>query len=280
MKRADLLELLFAPGSLSSRYQPIFDLSSGRPEAIGVEGLMRGPYGTNLEPAGVLFEYVRWKGQERRMDRFCLELFLSQAAQLPPHITLSLNVHASTLCGDAGFAGFLAALAERHGFEPERLMIEVLEHAPAWDQKSFRDGLVALKRLGVMVALDDVGVGYTSFGTILRTRPDFLKIDSLLIRGCDLDEGRRIVIETIRSMAERLESRVIAEGVETAEELQTVLDLRIPLIQGFYLSPTLDLRQAGQLLTEILRPPMRAATAPEARPETRLGNVLPLRGGC
>src|SRR5258708_31802647 len=126
----DLLETLFTPRSLSIVFQRIFDITSDRPETWGIEALTRGAPGTHFERAGVLFDYVRLKHQESKVDRLCMAEALACASALDHLCVLSLNVHASTLERADDLALFLEAAAARSGICPFRILVEIDQHRP------------------------------------------------------------------------------------------------------------------------------------------------------
>ncbi|HVR41833.1 MAG TPA: EAL domain-containing protein, partial [Thermoanaerobaculia bacterium] len=233
---ASLLDAVLAPGGISITLQPIFEMSEGRQRVTAVECLSRGPRGTNLEPANVLFEYVRRKKEETAVDRACVMAGLMATRSLPSSIRINLNVHASTLGRDRAFVGFLQSAADACGIDPSRLVVEIVEHSPYWDGPGFMKTLDALRAIGIAIALDDVGLGYSNYKMMIDTHPQYLKLDRYLIQGCDADPYRRIVLGSIRRLASELGAEVVAEGVETTAELETLLGIGIQRVQGYLLS--------------------------------------------
>src|SRR4051812_3338112 len=107
-----LLSKLFFPGSITPVFQPIVN-TAGSVHLHGLEALSRGPRGTHLESADVMFDYVRLKGVEAEVDRRCIALALEAACELDVETRLSFNVHAKTLACDAAFVPDLLGLLER-----------------------------------------------------------------------------------------------------------------------------------------------------------------------
>jgi EAL domain-containing protein (putative c-di-GMP-specific phosphodiesterase class I) len=246
-----VLEQLLAPGALHPVFQPIVDVS--RPGALrlhALEALMRGPRGTNLEHAGVLFEYVRRRHEEARIDRACYAAVLEAAAALPGQPRVSINVHASTLVKDRGFVAFLAEGAEARGVALSRLILELLEHTPFWDVRPLLEALGEVRRLGIEVALDDVGVGQSNYRMMVECRPDYFKLDRYFMVGLGEDRYRQAVVASLASLARTLGARAVAEGVEQERDLQLVADLGVDLVQGYLLArpmPAAELRARGSL---------------------------------
>lgn len=231
-----LLHQILANGGLSVLFQPIFNFAGGRPELFAMEALARGPRGSNVERADVLFEYVRRKGREIDVDHACIDAVLATAAAVPAQAAISINVHAATLEQDDHFAAFIAAACARNGIAVTRLILEIVEQQKYWDDTRFFRTIATLREAGVRIALDDIGLGYSNYRTLIEVRPDFFKIDRYFVTGCAAKDNARAAIESIVLLASRLGGRAIAEGIESAGDLRTVRELGIDLAQGFHLA--------------------------------------------
>lgn len=238
------LNRILQPGAITPVYQPIFRVNGATSSIEGMECLSRGPKGTNFESAEVLFEYVRLKREESLVDRACLAAAFRGASSLPSTLRLSINVHASTLGRDHGFIAFLQSTAAATGIALPRVMIEIVEHAPSWDNISFQSSLEQLRQLGMSIALDDIGLGQSNFKMLLDVRPNFLKLDSYFVAGCTGDKHRRAVIGALRTLAREFEAEIVAEGVENADDAATLQGLDITLMQGFHFAEPLTLDAA------------------------------------
>lgn len=233
------LDVLLDPGGLSVVFQPIVEIHPRGWRLYALECLARGPKGTNLERADALFEYVRRRRQTPVVDRACIAAALRDAAALPGAPALSVNVHASTLGSDPGFVPFLADLARRYAVALARMTIEIVEHAGCRDWPAFLGALDELRRAGVAVALDDVGLGELSYWMLLECRPDYLKIDRYLVRGAPGDPRRQGILRSIVDLGRALGARVVAEGVEDDADLDTIAEIGIRLAQGYLFSEPL-----------------------------------------
>jgi len=241
------LDAILLPGGILPVFQPICAVAGGRHTITGYECLSRGPRGTNLEAANVLFDYVRLKREESAVDRVCIRAALVAARILPLQARLCINVHASTLGRDAGFVDFLRNTMDDCGIGMNRLTVEVVEHAPPWDDLAFLATLDRLRMLGVAIALDDVGLGQSNFKMLLDVRPDYMKIDRYFVVRCAEDPDRQAVIEVVNGLARHFGAQVIAEGVEDLATLQTLERLGIGLMQGFYFSRPMEALAAGAM---------------------------------
>lgn len=237
MKPTTLLQEVLADGGLSTVFQPILDVQSSRPVLFAVEALSRGPKGSNAERAEVLFEYVRRKGKEVEVDRACTAAALKAAASISLDCALSINVHASTLERDELWMDFLSEACDLHRVPLQRIILEIVEQQKFWDERRFFRTLDNLRATGVRIALDDIGLGYSNHRMLIEIRPEFFKIDRYFVTRSGNNPHVRAVIESIALLADRLGARVIGEGVESEDDLQTLRGLGIRLLQGYYLAP-------------------------------------------
>jgi len=266
MRDRCLLDRLLEPGALSVVFQPIWECSAVSRRVHGLECLIRGPRGTNMEDPDVLLEYVRRKREESLLDRVCVATALASAVGLPGAPRLSLNVHASTLGRDQEFVRFLELTSGQHGVELTRLSIEIVEHAPPWDGPSFLTAIDDLRSRGVKIALDDVGLGQSNYKMILDARPDYFKLDRYFVQGASTDFHRQAVLESVTQLARRFGGRVVAEGVETVADFDVVTGQGIDLIQGFLFAPALT--HVGLTASRMLEGPLPlpGAATPAAPP--------------
>jgi EAL domain-containing protein (putative c-di-GMP-specific phosphodiesterase class I) len=227
-----MLDTLLSPGALTTLFQPIVHEPSRRVHAF--ECLTRGPAGTNFQSADVLFEYARRKGAEGILDRACASQALVTAArELPPAADVAINIHASTLGRDTGFARDFERLASSCDVAPARVIVEIVEHAPVLNHRDFITSLENLRLAGFRIALDDVGLGYSNFKMMVDCAPDYLKIERHFTCGAESDPRRCAVIESVAGFARRVGARVVAEGVEEESERAFLTSLGIDLMQGY-----------------------------------------------
>ena len=248
MKADAFLEVVLGPNALSVVYQPIFDIRSTQLSVHALECLVRGPKGTPLELAQVLFEHVQRLGAETLMDRLCVAMGLRGARGLPGGTRLSLNVHASTLARDHEFVRFLSDTASVCRISEDHLIIELVEHSPASDGAGLLSALNELRSLNMRIALDDVGVGHSNYQMIIDARPDYFKIDRQFVRASCGDASRQAVLESVVQLASKLDACTVAEGVETEEDLETVRRLGVDFVQGHLLGAPLGAEDAVEQL--------------------------------
>lgn len=234
--KATLMHGILAEGGISVVFQPVFEIRDGATRVFAIEALSRGPKGSNAERADVLFEYVRRKGKEADVDRACLRAALLRAHDVPHPVAISLNVHASTVERDDDFPQFLLSECAVNGIAPSAVILEIVEQQKYSDEVQFFGAIDRLRAEGVRIALDDIGLGYSNYRTVIELRPDFYKIDRYFVTGCKRKDSARAAIESIVLLADRLHGRVIAEGIESPDDLETVAGLGIDLVQGYHLA--------------------------------------------
>jgi EAL domain-containing protein (putative c-di-GMP-specific phosphodiesterase class I) len=139
-----------------------------------------------------------------------------------------VNVPAETLLGPELLALAAPDIAPR-------LVLELTEHMPIQDYGPVLCALGPLRNRGVQLAVDDTGAGYASLRHILTLTPDIIKLDGSLVRGIQHDPARRALAAALISFATDTETRLIAEGVETGDELATLTALGIRWVQGYHL---------------------------------------------
>ena len=190
------------------------------------------PRPTNVETAPLLFEYARRKQAENQIDRACVAQALQAARALPAGMRFAVNVHASTLGRERDFALYLQDLATQYGLDLARVTVEIVENLPFWDEVGFFRTLEALRGLGVKIALDDIGMGYSNYRMMLDARPDYFKIDRYLVEGSHSDYARQVVLESIVGLADKLNATVVAEGITNQADLDTARRYGLRLMQG------------------------------------------------
>ena len=232
-----LLNTLFQPLGIEPYFQPIFLVRDGKLSLVGLECLSRGPAGTPFANAEALFAYARYKRAEPVVDQECITLALKAASRIPEDIFISVNAHASTLSRCSDFAEWLCSCALSNPITLNRLTVEIVEHAPVWNKVEFQRALGDLRKAGIKIALDDLGLGHSNYQMIVDARPDYFKIDRYFVHGCFLDKQRKAVVSSIAKLAADLQGRVVAEGVERADDLQELQSIGIDLFQSFLFCP-------------------------------------------
>lgn len=127
------------------------------------------------------------------------------------------------------------------GEAPGRLAIELTEHAPVADYDALCEGLTPLRRQGMQLVVDDAGAGFASLRHILRLAPDAIKLDRMLVGGIHRDRAKRALASALVAFTRDMGTTIIAEGIESREELDVLRELGVSHGQGFYLGRPLPL---------------------------------------
>ena len=137
----------------------------------------------------------------------------------------------------------LQQLLERLRLRPSDVVFEISERESIGNFAMFREARDHFASLGLGIALDDTGVGYSSLEAVLELAPDFIKVDRVLVRSIDTDPPRQELLRSLNAVAAKLGARVIAEGIETSEELATLQALGVPFGQVYLLGRAAPLRR-------------------------------------
>lgn len=222
----DQIRQVIDDSSLEFVFQPIADLGSSR--VVGVEALSRFPVAPSRPPAR-WFEEAWAVGLGVDLELAALKGAIKASSRLPRGIFLAVNLSPATLSSTR--LREILAIAPRR-----RLVVEITEHAPVDDYAALREALAFVRGAGGWIAVDDVGAGYSSLQHILEISPDAIKLDLGLTRDIHLDSGRRSLASAFTRFASDMGVMIMAEGIETAEELAALRKLGIEYGQGFFLA--------------------------------------------
>jgi EAL domain-containing protein (putative c-di-GMP-specific phosphodiesterase class I) len=227
-------------GELSSVYEPIVDVATKT--VFGYEALARGPAGTEFHSPIALFDTAEEEAMIFELDCLCRRSGLDGAVGLPSGTRLFLNVRPTTIHDPSFRPEALIRTLERSRLQPSDVVFEISEQESIESFTVFREIRDEYKNLGFQFALDDTGAGYASLQAVIELEPDFIKVDRALITGLDMDPARQTLLGALQSVAGGLGARIIAEGLDTLEELETLGELGIPFGQGWLFGKPTPLR--------------------------------------
>ena len=217
---------------ITTLFQPIFRLPQRK--LVGFEALSRGPEATYLEPAENLFGFAMRSGMLGELEQLCVERALASAHRLPFGSTLFVNLSFRGLEHLESGQGGLAHIVRQAGWSPREFVLEITEHTYAEDPEGIAKRVWKLREQGFRVAIDDMGTGYSSLHTLAELRPDYIKLDHMLVRDLASEPIKRNLVSAITGFARTSQSLVIAEGVERQEEVSALQELGVYLIQGYF----------------------------------------------
>ena len=271
---------------LNMVYQPIIDLRRG--EVLGWEALARGPAAGNFSSPKNMFDFAEEVGLVFRLEQTCREQAVKNLGEMKTDQKLFLNIHPQTM-GDPAFrSGETLHLLADHGLKPSNVVFEITERHSVNDFTLFYRTLEHYRSQGYLVAIDDVGTGYSGLSRIAELRPDFMKVDMSLVQGIDTNPVQRALMESLVTLAEKIGCSLIAEGIERETELSSLMSMGVHFAQGFYLArpaspkpqPSTELpflleTQKSSLNEMKCSIPVRdlAESVPQVGPETKVKEV-------
>ena len=246
----DQLHYAIEREELLLHYQPKINLATGG--ITGIEALVRWRHPDRglippadfiaiAEECGLIVPIGRWVLREA-----CRQAQVWKTAGLSP-VCIAVNISAVEL-RTPGFAAGVRAILADTGLPAHCLELELTETALIEDSRSVADVLRELKEIGVLLALDDFGTGYSSLSYLKRFPIDALKIDRSFVRHLTTDKDDAGIVTAVIGMGDNLHMRVVAEGVETREQLAMLQEYGCPQGQGYYFSRPLPAAEFGDLL--------------------------------
>jgi predicted signal transduction protein with EAL and GGDEF domain len=226
---------------LELHYQPIVSLSDRR--LVGVEALVRWNHPSRGKlPPETFMDVAEETGLVTRIDNWALNQACDQARNWQgarnSAVSVSVNISAQGFA-QPDIVPSVANALRRTGLDPSRLRLELTESVAMADAERARIVLLELKALGIRLSLDDFGIGYSSLSYLQRFPVDALKIDRSFVAGIDQNSECREIVRSILNLARSLRISVIAEGTETAAQVEYLDSLRCEFGQGYYFSPPL-----------------------------------------
>jgi len=229
-RRKQIFELVIEK-QIYSVYEPIVEVTSRT--VFGYEALARGPDGTELHWPATLFEMATEQDLVFQLDCLCRQSGLDGARDLPGDAKLFLNVRPSTIHDPNFRAEALERTLQRCQLSPSDVVFEISEQESIANFDIFREVRDYYGKLGFQIALDDVGAGYASLEAVMELAPEFIKVDRAFCTKIDQDPGREQLLRALQSLADRIGARIIGEGLDTLEELETLGRIGIEFGQGW-----------------------------------------------
>ncbi len=234
IKQPDIKKIL-RNKALTAHFQQVVYVT--RKVVCGMEGLIRGTEaGATVSPKA-LFDAAHKKGLTLELDRLCREKVLEAFGRIYPQNKdklLFLNLDASILDNVTG-SQFLLRQAQKYGINPQNIVVEINE-TKVQDNEELKAFITFYRKAGFLIALDDVGAGFSNLDRIPIVKPDIIKVDIGLVRNIQNDFHKQEVVKSLIRLATQIGAMVVAEGVETEEEAIETLRLGVNMIQGFYFS--------------------------------------------
>jgi sensor c-di-GMP phosphodiesterase-like protein len=252
-------------GELVPYYQPIVDIRSGQLQGAEVLVRWRKPDGTLVLP-GAFIPLAESSGLIREMTRdlmkrVCVEA--GSALSRRPGLKVSFNF-AGKLFSDETIVKDVRGIFANAPIRLSQVVLEVTERDPIENFAETRQIIAALQRLGVRLAIDDVGTGHSGLSYMLKLGVDIIKIDKMFVDAIGTDRNSTTIVETLVDLAHNMRMDVVAEGVETFEQVVHLRELGIRSAQGYVFAPPLPGSAFLQLVEAIdPLPAAEPAVAPD-----------------
>ena len=246
------IHLALARNEFSLFFQPIVDITENR--LVGAEALIRWHHPRDgLIPPDTFIPLAEETGLIVEIGHWCLETACQQLVQWQKEgkeYYISINISGRQIPDGLPPTRIASAIA-RHGIDASRLIIELTEGILLADVHRARQWLIAVRQQGCRVYLDDFGTGYSSLSYLKRFPVDTIKIDKSFVRDMGSDTEDRTLVETIIVMARTLGMRVVAEGVETSNQLALLRSMGCHYTQGYYFSKPVPIGEFAMAIERI-----------------------------
>jgi diguanylate cyclase (GGDEF)-like protein/PAS domain S-box-containing protein len=239
-------------GTLSMHYQPIVNLATT--EVVGFEALMRWKHAERgWVPPDVFIPLAEQSDLILELGAFALNEAVTAASSwiqtgaqnIRPYVSVNLSAHQFQ---DPGLASKIEGALTMSGLPPRCLVIEITESVTLLDVAETSSVVERLNRLGVDFALDDFGTGYSSLSYLAALSPRIIKVDQSFVNPSLESERNDTLLEAIISLGNKLDGTMLAEGIETVEQLERLRQLDCELGQGFLFSPAVPVGEVPEIL--------------------------------
>ncbi|MBO5239033.1 MAG: GGDEF domain-containing protein [Lachnospiraceae bacterium] len=242
---AEHLETIIKDQLITPVFQPIVSLQDG--SVFGFEALSRITQDGLFANVEDMFRYAEHTNNIWNLEQVCRRAILRAISQQKDsfdsyHAKLFINVNPKVLHDDKFQAGFTREYTSRYGINTDRITFEVTERERVQDEESFTNAINHYKLQDYQIAIDDVGVAYSGLNRICSLTPNYIKLDTALVRNVHNNPTKYALIKGLVEFSVNSGTRLIAEGIETQKELAVLIDLGVQYGQGFYLA-----RPAAQL---------------------------------
>ncbi|MDN4501612.1 EAL domain-containing protein [Alteromonadaceae bacterium BrNp21-10] len=228
------LQQILINESVTSLYQPIIDKYTG--DIFAYEALSRGPSNSVLHSPIQLFEQAHQHNLLNEVEKLCRQQAIKGYVKQQLPGKLFINISPEALVHDNHQKGKTLELLKTLGLSTSQIVIELTEQYPGTDEKITLNALKYYQEMGFAIALDDLGAGYSSLRLWSQVKPEFVKIDRHFIENIDADATKQEFVRSFVEIAQSMQCKVIAEGIETEAEFEYLCKLKIDYLQGYYFS--------------------------------------------
>jgi len=222
---------ILAQKNIRTVFQPIVALADG--VIIGYEALSRGPEGSPLERPDALFRLAHKYNLIWELEYLCRTKALERVGDMGSDKMVFINIDPQCIDDQRFQKGLTRDLLEKYGLDAGNVIFEITERTAIDDYKKFRKLLDNYTSQGYKIAIDDTGSGYSGLRLLAQTHPHYIKVDMDMVRDIDKDGLKQAMMRALYDFSVITNSKIIAEGIETVDELNTIMDIGIPYGQGY-----------------------------------------------
>lgn len=224
------IESIIENANITTYFQPIISIK--KKSIVGLEALSRGIFVGNIIPWFNILSLASDKNLVVELDRLCLETALENFKPIYPEnrdFNFCLNIASFDVVDSVQFLD----LVKKFNLSPHKIVIEHKEFSIT-DVEAFNKSIKPFRDFGFLIALDNVGEETPNLDRISTIKPDIVKIDKSLIRDINKENSKQEIVKSLVNLSNRINSVVVAEGLETEEEIIQTFKLGIDMLQGFY----------------------------------------------
>ena len=234
------LQRIILKEQITILFQPIYDMETLRPH--GFEALCRGPKNTEFFTPVALFDTAEKSDLAFELDHLCRRKAL-QAAGGSRGLAREFKLFINTLpfsMRDPDFQGNELIRLLGKDLAPDQIVFEVTERRAIENYHLFRDAMKYFQHLRCLFAIDDMGAGYSGLDKIVELQPNYVKLDMSMVRDIHTSFVKKEMVQTFKAMADKIDAKLVAEGIEKREEFEVVREIGVNYIQGNYLGRPLQ----------------------------------------
>ena len=233
VNKADEFYKILERKSIYPMFQPIVNLQTGR--VSGYEALSRIDRSSTTLTISDLFVIAEQLGFVWKLEKLCRNKALKAAVEKPENVKLFLNVDGNIIQDKAFIQGFTNRKAMKAGVPASDIVFEITERSDIENYQILQKIMKHYADQGYEIALDDVGAGHSGLNRVVNTTPDYLKADIELVRDIHKYKKKEIMMKLLLDYCNATGAILIAEGIETVQELECLHSLGVHYGQGFFL---------------------------------------------
>jgi len=229
----EILAIILDSECIKPVYQPILSLTDG--QVFGYEALSRISDGTLKINIDQMFHTADKVNRSWELETLCRIKALENASCIGAGKKLFLNINPNIIHDEKFKEGFTKSQLAKYGLDSNDIIFEIAERIAVVDNDAFLGSVNHYKNQNYKIAIDDVGAGYSGLNTIASIKPNLIKLDMNLIRNIDKDETKQLLCKAMVDFGKNMSIQTVAEGIETEEELATIIKLDVEFGQGYFL---------------------------------------------